>query len=275
VPVGSTGEFYAMSDDEHKQVIKTVVEEVNGRLPVFAGTGRAGTRETLALTRYAQEVGADGVQIVLPYYHIPSEEGMYQHFKTIAEGIDIGIIIYNNPAVSGSWINPPLMARLSEIDNIIGDKENTPDIMRYYQMQKTVDPAKMAILCGLGAMMFTFEAVYGCPGFITMMGNFAPQLTYGLYEAAARRDFDKVRDIGNLVAPFFDFIAKMNRIHGPHTGISPGDAAAGYMYVSVVKKAMDLVGLCDGRVRLPLVDITEEETAELRDILAGLDLSVK
>ena len=110
--------------------------------------------------------------------------------------------------------------------------------------------------------MFTFEAVYGCPGFITMMGNFAPQLTYELYEAAARRDFDGVRNIGNLITPYFDFIAKMNRIHGPHTGIIP-DAAAGYMYVPVLKKTMVLVGLCGGRVRLPLVDITEEETAEL------------
>ncbi len=130
-PMGSTGEFYAMSDDECKAVIKMVVEEVKGKNVVMAGAARAGTPETIKMCQYAKSVGADGVQVVLPYYHTPMEEGMYQHYKEIAESVgkDFGIIVYNNPDVSGSWIKPPLMAKLSKIPNIIADKENTPYIM--------------------------------------------------------------------------------------------------------------------------------------------------
>ena len=132
IPAGSTGEFYAMSDDECKAVIKMVVEEVNGRLQVIAGTGRAGTRETVKMCQYAESVGVDGVMVILPYYQVPEEEGMYQHYKQIAENINIGIMVYNNPTVSGSWIKPTLMAKLSKIPNIIGGKENTSSIPSYY-----------------------------------------------------------------------------------------------------------------------------------------------
>ncbi|GAI14279.1 unnamed protein product, partial [marine sediment metagenome] len=204
-PVGSTGEFYAVSDDERKAVIKMVVEEVKGKNVIMAGAAQAGTRETIKMCQYAEYVGADGVQVVLPYYHPPMEEGMYQHYKQIAESVgkDFGIMVYNNPAVSGSWIKPPLMARLSKMPNIIMVKENTPSIMDYYAMQRAVDPEDTVILCGLGELMFSFEAVYGCPGFISGMANFAPELSYSVYEAAAARDFNKVAEIINSLAPLF------------------------------------------------------------------------
>jgi 4-hydroxy-tetrahydrodipicolinate synthase len=275
VPVGSTGEFYSMSDKEHRRVIHCVVDEVGGEVPVFAGTPRAGTLETLWLSRYAQEVGADGVQVVLPYYHIASEEGMYQHFKSLAEGLDIGIMVYNNPAVSGSWIRPPLMARIAELDNIIADKENTPNIIQYYQMQRAVDPAKMAILCGLGEMMFTFECVYGCPGFITWLANLAPSLSYDLYEAAEARDMEGVRKWTLRVGPLFDFVGWMDEVYGPHSFFVPGIAGmSGYMYVSVAKAAMDLCGLVGGKVRLPLLDLQDEHIQALRDVLAQVGIPV-
>jgi len=275
VPVGSTGEFYALSEEEHKAVIKTVVAEAAGKVLVFPGTAQAGTRGTLAMSRYAQSVGADGVQIVLPYYHIPSEEGMYQHYKAIAEGLDIGVIIYNNPVVSGSWIRPHLMARLAEIENIIADKENTPDIMQYYQMQRMVDPKKMAILCGLGELMFSFECMYGCPGFVSWVPNFAPGISYELYQAAVARDMEGVRRVTRRLGPLYDFVGKVDAAH-PHTFFIPRVAGAvGYMYMAVAKAALDLVGLGGGKTRLPLVDLTREEVEELRRILFDLGLPVK
>ena len=275
VPVGSTGEFYALSDEERKRVIKTVVAEANGKVPVLAGTAQAGTGETLKMSKYAEEVGADGVQIVLPYYQLPSEEGMYQHYKTVAEGINIGIMVYNNPAMTKAWIQPELMVRLSEIENIIADKENTKDIIDYYWMQKLVDPLKMKIFCGLGELMFSFEAVYGCPGFVTWIANFAPTVSYELYEAAKERDFERVTKVIHRLTPLLEFVGKICAARGPHTGVMSPTYTRGYMYVSVLKECMNLVGLHGGGVRLPLLGLTLTETEELRKILADLGLPVK
>ena len=269
VPFGSTGEFYAMSDDECKTAIKMVVEEVKGKNVILAGTGRAGTRETIKMCQYAESVGADGVQVILPYYHIPTEEGMYQHYKQVAESVNIGVMVYNNPDVSGSWIKPPLMAKLSKIPNIIGVKENTLDIGAYYTMQRTVDPKDAVILCGQGEQLFSFEAVYGCPGFVSGMANFAPDLSYSLYKAAAARDFNKVAEIVNSKAPYASFTNKAIANHGSLTSVGAGESS---MFIAVAKAAMDIVGLRGGEPRLPAVGLTEEEKAELRDILRTMKI---
>lgn len=271
VPLGSTGEFYAMSDDECKAVIKMVVEEVNGRLPVIAGTARAGTQETIKMCQYAQSVGADGVQVVLPYYHIPEEEGMYQHYRQVAESVNIGVMLYNNPGVSSSWVKPALMAKLSKIPNFIAVKESTPSILSYYRMQKTVDPKDTAILCGPGEQMFSFEAVYGCTGFVTYVANFAPELSYLIYEAAVARDFNKLAKLVNSMAPLFSFMAKVSISHGPDTA-ARGSEAEPVMFISATKAAMDILGLRGGEVRLPLTGINEEEKAELSGILKAMNI---
>jgi len=263
-PLGSTGEFYAMSDDECKAVIKMVVEEVKGKNVIMAGAARPGTRETIKMCQYAESVGADGVQIVLPYYHVPTEEGMYQHYKQIAESVNIGIIVYNNPDVSGSWIKPSLMAKISKIPNIIAVKENTPYVGSYYAMQRAVDPKDSVILCGLGEQMFSFVAVYGCPCFVSGKANFAPDLSYSLYQAAAARDFNKVVEIIDSMTPYSKFGGKVAANHGPLTSAGAGESS---MYIAVQKAAMDIVGLRGGEVRLPTVGLTEEEKAELRDVL--------
>jgi len=265
-PMGSTGEFYAVSDDERKAVLKMVVEEVKGKNVVLAGAAHAGTPETIKMCQYAESVGADGAMVVLPYYHVPTEEGMYQHYKQVAESVgkDFGIMVYNNPDVSGSWIKPPLMAMLSKIPNIIAVKDNTPYVGSFYAMQRAVDPNDAVILTGIGEQMFSFVALYGCPGFISSSANYAPELSYSIYKAAAARDFNKVAEIINSIAPYSDFVGKVTANHDPHTGISE---AGGNMYIGVEKAAMDIVGLRGGEVRLPLVGLNEEEKDELSSIL--------
>ena len=267
-PLGSVGEFYNMSDDECKAVIKMVVEEAKGKnVIITGGVGRPSTRETIKMCQYAESVGADGVQVILPYYMVPTEEGMYQHYKQIAESVNIGIMVYNFPAVSGSWIKPPLMARLSKIPNIIAVKENTPSVMSYYAMRKAVDPKDTAILCGLGELMFSFEALYGCPGFISGIANFAPDVSYSVYEAGAARGYDKAAELISSTAPYFCFGVKVAANHGPHTGVG---AEGGWMALAVLKASMDIVGLRGGEVRLPLVGLNDEEKAELRDVLRAM-----
>jgi len=271
-PMGSTGEFYAMSDDERKAVIKMVVEEVKGKNIVLPGAAQAATRETIKMCQYAESVGADGVQVVLPYYLPPTEEGMYQHYKQIAESVgkDFGIMVYNNPAVSGSWVKPPLMAKLSKIPNVISLKENTASITEYYAMQRAIDPNDMAILCGLGEQMFSFESLYGCVGFISGMANYAPDVSYSVYKAAAAKDFSKLAELIRSRAPYSDFVAKVVANHGPDTAIPDVSGAGGYMIYPVMKASMDIVGLRGGDVRLPLVNLTKEEKDELKDVMKAM-----
>jgi len=282
-PLGSTGEFPAMSDEERKAVIKMVVEEVNGRHPVIPGTAQAGTLETIRMCQYAQSAGADGAQIVLPYYFVPQEEGMYQHYQQIAESVDsnFGIMLYNNPAVSGSWIKPPLMKKITRIPNIVCIKDNTPDVVSFYMMRKAVDLEDASILCGLGDEFFPFVAPHGCAGIVSSLSNFMPEPSYAMYEAAMARDFNKVFEIWETLSPFYkmptvvsamtsssSFTAKVNSKHGPSTGVTGGAVT----YIGVYKAAMDIMGLRGGEVRLPLVGLTEAEKAELADILKAMKI---
>jgi len=280
VPEGSNGEFYAQSEDEWKAVIRMVVEEVNGRNPVIAGAAQAGTQETIKRCQYAESVGADGVLVVLPYYIPPEEEGMYQHYRQIAESVDIGIALYNNSLVSGCWIRPPLMTKLAKIPSFVAVKENTSSVISFRLMQKAVEPDAV-VLCGRGEEIFPFVAPFGCPGFVSFVANFAPELSYSMYEAAIARDFDKVTEIADSLSPFFkdpeivscmppgsSFTAKMSASHGPSTGLRPGAS----MQFAEMKAAMDMLGLRGGEVRLPLVGINEEEKAELHGILKAMKL---
>jgi 4-hydroxy-tetrahydrodipicolinate synthase len=269
VTTASTGEFYAMTDDECKTVIRATVEEVAGRFPVFAGTGRSGTRRTIQLSQYAQQVGADGVMVLNPYYQPVNEDGLLRHFKALADSIDIGIMIYNNPYTSKLWIPPHLMAKLSKIDNIIANKENTANAAAFYMMQRAVDPNDMVIVCGIGQLVYPFFAVFNCPGFVTEFANFAPQTAVDLYKAAVSRDFDKMVELTDLIAPYYEFRAKiMQKRSNVPTVMTPFLAAADLCLVhSIIKEAMDLIGLPSGPVREPAEKITAEEKQELRKVL--------
>jgi 4-hydroxy-tetrahydrodipicolinate synthase len=266
---GSTAEFYAMSDEENRQVIRTAVEEVNGRFPVIAGTGRPGTKLTIEMSQIAQETGADGVLIVHPYYHLVTEDGLFRHYKAVAESIDIGIMIYNNPVTSKLWLPPALMVRLSKIKNIVADKENTASAGAYFAMRRAVEPEDMVIICGVGQIMFTFEAVYGCPGFVTELANFAPHIAVGLYRAAKERDFDRLAELGNRIAPYHEFMTKCAERRGIIPTVYSPAVTIGELpfYQSVTKQAMSLIGLPGGRVREPMENITSDEREELQNIL--------
>jgi len=266
--LGTTGEFYAMSDDECFTVMRTVIEEVNGRLPVFVGTGRAGTRETIKMCQYAESVGADGVQVITPYVVVPQEEAVYEHYKQVAESVRIAVMLYNHPLFTGSWIKPKLVVRLSKIPNIIAVKEGTADLLAYIQEQKAVDPKDMIILCGRGEQMFSHEAVYGCSGLFSYYANFLPNFPYSIYQAAQACDFNKAYELVQTMAPIAEFIGRVTERHGPTTGVIPGN----WMIPSIVKPIMDFMGLRGGEVRLPLMSLTKEEKTELRTILKELRL---
>lgn len=266
VPCGSNGEFYAMKEDEIKKVIKVVVEEAGGKLPVIAGTGAAGTKIAVELSKYSQDVGADGVQVVLPYYHVPDEEGMYLHYKKIAEAVDIGVMIYNNPSVSKVYVRPTLMRRLAEIPNIVGVKENTPFIDMFYQQVKAVGH-KIPIVQGRGEWWYAATLPYGAKGFVSGLANFMPEFSLELLKAGSEGDWKKVHELVRRLEPLDEFIVKMREKYGPSTSVLQPPYATSYIYMSVRKAAMDLIGLKGGRMRLPLVDLKDEDRAELEKVL--------
>ena len=232
VPAGSTGEAYALSDAERLQVIETVIETTAGAVPVVGGTAAAGTDQTIELSRAAETAGADGVQVVLPYYHVPSEDGLCRHYLRLADALDIGVMIYNNPAVSKLWMPPHLMARCAEHPNIIADKENVAEVVLYRAMRDAIDPGKMTVICGLGDLQFAYEAALGCPGFVSFTANFAPELSLALLEAADACDFSKVREIIAKTGPLYEFASTcaMNRCRDPW--VLPA-FTSGHIYVGV------------------------------------------
>lgn len=273
IPTGSTGEFYAMSEDERKKVLATVVDEVDGEFPILAGTAYAGTRQTIEMTKYAESIGYDGAQIVLPYYHTPSEEGMYQHYKMISDAVgpDFGVMVYNNPAVSGSWIRPGLMTRISKLPQVIAVKENSPDIRKVKAMYDAVDPEDMQVIEGLGEPMYSFAFLFGVKGFVSCLANIAPLLCYSLYEAAMADDLTGVREAIDRIDRLFSLRTKANERHGPTTAIAGNRS---YVDLSVVKKGQDLLGLCGGKVREPITTIDDEDVEELRAVMRDLGLPV-
>jgi 4-hydroxy-tetrahydrodipicolinate synthase len=272
---GSTTEFYANSVEEQQSVIKTVVETVSGAVPVVAGVSHAATQKAIEMAKYAEEVGADCAMVVLPYYHTPFKEGLYQHYKAIAESVNIGIMVYNNPDVSGAIIDPELMARISKIDNVIALKDNTPIIAEYFFKTLLIEREDMALLNGLGEIAYVGSAAYGFryKGFVTFIGNFAPQLSYKVYEAVEKeRDFVKAQKVLETLAPIWSLVAKFSAKR-PTPSLIPGGYKTGYAYMDLGKAAMDLIpGLYGGPLRMPLQDTTDEEKKELKAALKKMNL---
>ncbi|MCX8161415.1 MAG: dihydrodipicolinate synthase family protein [Candidatus Bathyarchaeota archaeon] len=267
VPTGSTGEFYALNDEERKKVISTVVDVAGGKIPVIAGTMRAGAKWTVELSKYAEDIGVDGVMVVLPYYHVPGEDGLLEHFKKIANSINIGLLIYNNPDVSKIYVNPRLMKRLvAEIPNLVGVKENTPYIATFYEQVKAVD-GRIPVIQGRGEWWYISTVLLGATGYVSGYANFMPELSFEILKAGISKNFSKLGEFLERISILEEFISDMNIKYGPSTSILPPPYIQGYMVYAVIKAAMDIIGLRGGRVRLPLLDLKREDRKHLERIL--------
>ena len=189
VPCGTTGESPTLSHEEHMRVVEICVEEANGRVPVIAGAGSNSTEEALMLTKHAKAVGADAVLSVTGYYNKPSQEGMYRHFATVAEAVDIPIVLYNIPGRAIVEISVETMARLSKIANIVGVKDATANLMR---------PSRERLACAKGWRLLSGEdgtalgyMAHGGHGCISVTANVAPKLCAEFQAATAAGDYAK------------------------------------------------------------------------------------
>lgn len=275
--LGTTGEFYAMSEAENKTVVDVVCEEVNGKFPVMIGSGRAGTKNTVEFSKYAQYAGADGLLVVPPYYTMPTTDGIIRHFETLAESVDIGITIYNNPAASKLWLPMPVIKRLSKIDNIVGLKENTNNPNAFLSMMQNIDPNDMSIFAGLGHFMYQYMCFHGCNGYVTEMLNYAPHLALDLLHAGRAGDIAKVRETADKMNLFWNWVFRLAAKYSPvPSAVHPGkDIPADMPYYQAANKAAAvLCGMPAGYAREPMENIPESELDELRQILIEMGCSV-
>lgn len=199
VAVGTSGESPTLEfETEHLQVIRHIVEQVNGRIPVIAGTGGNSTREALTWTRAAKEVGADACLLVVPYYNKPTQEGLYQHFKTIAEGVDIPQILYNVPGRTVCDMQNETVVRLSALPNIVGIKDATGDVERGKQLLAMVD-SSFAVYSGDDATACDL-ILAGGKGNISVTANVAPRLMSDMCQAALAKNVEKAKEIDAILA---------------------------------------------------------------------------
>jgi 4-hydroxy-tetrahydrodipicolinate synthase len=239
---GSMGECYALSEDEWKKLVDITIETAKGKLPVMVGAAQAGTDLTIARCKYAEKAGADGVMIVHPYYHIASTEGLYNHYKAIAEACpNLGIMIYNNEVVSKMSIDAELLAKLSKIPNIVACKENNIDVTRFRGEVRKVDLKNMKFICGMGEPYYYYLAMQeGCCGFVSGPANFCPEIILELYHGGVERNQAKMR---NAMAKFDllnDFTGKVAKRYVRPTVLSPGLAIHGHnIYQAVFKERRD------------------------------------
>ena len=247
VPCGTTGESATLSHEEHTQVVKFVVNTVKKRIPVVAGTGSNSTAEAIRLTREAQEVGADGALMISPYYNRPTQEGIYQHYKAVAQAVPgFPIIFYNIPGRTGSNIEPATMARMAEIDNIVGVKEATGSIDQVINIRLACGD-KLAVLSGEDSLIFSMMSLGG-KGVISTVANVAPRETAELANAGLAKQWEKAAQLQLQLIPLI-------RALFIETNPIP------------VKTALALMGKCESELRLPMVQMAEGNVAKLQEVL--------
>ncbi len=193
VPCGTTGESPTLSHDEHRSVIEIVVKEVAGHVKVIAGTGSNSTEEAIELTRYARQVGADGALVVSPYYNKPTQEGLYQHFKAVAEAVDIPIVIYNIQSRTAVNVENLTMERLSRIPNIVGVKEASGSILQISEVTRLCG-TDFDVLSGDDQITFPLMALGG-KGVISVVTNIVPRKMSDLAKHMLNGNIDEARSI--------------------------------------------------------------------------------
>ncbi|VBB68664.1 4-hydroxy-tetrahydrodipicolinate synthase [invertebrate metagenome] len=251
VPCGTTGESPTLSHEEHRRVITLCVEAAAGRVPVIAGTGSNSTAEAVALTRHARAAGASAALVVTPYYNKPTQEGIYHHFKTIHDKVDIPIVIYNIPGRCVVDLAPDTMVRLAKLPNIIGIKDATADLNRPLRTRLAVGPA-FCQLSGEDTTVVAFLA-QGGHGCISVSSNIAPSLCAQLHNAWLAGELATVFTLRDRLMPLHEAL---------FCETSPGP----------VKYAAALLGFCAAETRLPLWEIAESSRQRVRETLAALGL---
>ena len=247
VPCGTTGESATLSYEEHERVVELTVELVNGRIPVIAGTGSNSTAETIMLTKHAKKAGADAAILITPYYNKPTQEGLYQHYRVVAEEVSIPIILYNVPGRTSVNMLPETVARLSEVKNIIGIKEATGNLQ---QVSDIIECAKKGFIILSGDDFTTLPILsIGGHGVISVTSNLVPKDVSQMCDAFFNGNYDKAKKLHYK-------LQSLHRAMFLETNPIP------------VKTALAMMGRIEEEFRLPLVRMGDGNRKKLRKALS-------
>jgi 4-hydroxy-tetrahydrodipicolinate synthase len=246
VPCGTTGESATLSHEEHKRVVESCVDQVKKRVPVVAGTGSNNTAEAVELTKHAQAAGADYALLITPYYNKPTQEGLYQHFKTIADKTSIPIVVYNVPSRTSVNLLPETVARLAKFPNIVAIKEATGDLK---QCAKIVELCgdKIILLSGDDFTVLPLLAIGG-KGVISVVSNVVPQDMSGMCDAFSKGDLATAQKLHYKMWPLMEAMFY-------ETNPTPA------------KTALKMMGKITGEVRQPLCPMSPANEDKLRQVL--------
>ncbi|MEZ0361744.1 MAG: 4-hydroxy-tetrahydrodipicolinate synthase [Hydrogenobacter sp.] len=254
VVCGTTGESATLTFEEHERVIEHVVKSAKGRIKVIAGTGANATHEAIELTAHAKRVGADACLLVVPYYNKPTQEGIYRHFKTIADEVDIPMIIYNIPSRTGIEISPETLYRLvRDCSNIIGSKESTPSMDRISEIFKLLGD-NFTVLSGDDSLTLPMMAL-GAKGVISVANNIVPREVKSMVDYALKGDFKKAMELHYYLFDLF-------KILFVETNPIP------------IKTACWALGMCEKEFRLPMCEMKPENESKLIEILKRYNLPI-
>ena len=253
--LGTNSEFYAMDDDEKQRVIATAVDHVRGRVPVYAGTGAESTREAIRLTKMAEREGVQGVSIITPYFVIPNQQEIFDHYRRIAETTPLPIVLYNNPATCGGVkIDVETVARLAEMPNIRGIKDSSGDLTNTNEMIRAV-PKHFSVMMGRDTLIYP-ALLFGAKGAVPATGNIAPQLLVAIYESWKAGDHAAA-------------MAAQLKVNPARLSLTLGTAPGG------VKAALQLLGTPIGPSRSPVAPLTADKLEKMRTALRAAGLAVQ
>jgi 4-hydroxy-tetrahydrodipicolinate synthase len=251
-PLGSIGEGPKFNRGERKKVIKIVIDEANGKVPIIPGTGGVSTRDTIEFTKDAKDLGAIAAVINPPWYFPPTDDALLMHYKTIAEKTDFPIILYNIPSLVGYKINSNVVSEAAKVENIIGVKDSTAELLNYQQIINTT-PKNFKVIQGYGSL-FLPSLIIG--GKATMCGeaNIAPKTIVNMYKSFLNGDLKAAKKLHYKLVPLASII-----------GLGTFPAA--------VKEAMNMLGLPGGYVRAPTAPLRREERDKVRNVLKNIGLN--
>ncbi|MGQ9630160.1 MAG: 4-hydroxy-tetrahydrodipicolinate synthase [bacterium] len=253
--VGSTGEFWALTNEEKKRIYDVSVDCVGGRVPLCVGTCANTTREVIDLSRYAERAGADYVSILTPSFIKPSDEELFAHYAAVAEAVDIPILLYSNPSRTGIPLSTKLVASLAErYSNIVGIKDSSGDLTQTTEYIRRC-PEGFKVIAGMDTLIFA-TLVHGGVGAIAASANIVPEIVVGIYENFKRGDLSKALEFQNRLAPL-------------RIAFSLGS------FPVVLKEGAEIIGLPAGPARRPIGPMKPEKREELRRIIASLGCDVK
>lgn len=247
-PFGTNGEGYILSEQEKEQVLRIVIEETNGRVPVYAGTGCISTRDTIRQSQMAKSLGADILSIITPSFAAASQNELYEHYKTVAEAVDMPIVLYNIPARTGNALAPATVAKLAKIDNIVGAKDSSGNFDNMLQyIEQTRDVEGFAVLSGNDSLIL-WNLLAGGAGGIAGCANVYPKNMASIYDKFIAGDLEGARQAQDAIRSFRNCFKYGN----PNT---------------IVKTAVGLLGYPVGKCRAPFNQVPEEGIEAIRRVL--------